>query len=457
MKRKTIWLGVLALTVAVAGLSLIALPRSTEWTTSSDDALAEFEAGLNAEMKIYGMDAVGHFDRAVELDPGFAVAKLRLVKYMAYYDKKKTKQLWEDLATVDLETLRPRERTMIRHGLARHDKRYTDAGAILDEYIAAHPNDYHMLELKAIQLFSRGKNEEAELLYRRLLELEPNFVLAYNQLGYITMLQTRFAEAEEYFTSYRFIAPDQANPHDSLGELYIIQGRYDEAEASFETAIRIKPEFWNSYHGLANVRILEEDFQAATETIDRFAALEDAPAWEVDRLRCRLRFAQAEANQSWKAILNDDAATCLEKGRADEYTVMVGHRAACQLGDWERAEAIEERVRNYMDEARSKGSEMAGESAATMLFHLEGVRLAVQGDFAEAEKRFRAADAELSFRDAGVALFKLRNQTMLAETLLAKGDDAAAHRLLAKVRSVNPMVVADFEETGLKSLGLERS
>jgi tetratricopeptide (TPR) repeat protein len=290
-----------------------------------------------------------------------------------------------------------------------------------------------------------------------LLELEPNFVLAYNQLGYITMVQTRFAEAEEYFTSYRFIAPDQANPHDSLGELYIIQGRYDEAETSFETAIRIKPEFWNSYVGLANVRMLEEDFQGAAETIDRLAALEDSPEWDVDRLRCRLRFAEAEANQTWKAVLSDDAATCLEKGRADEYTVMVGHRAACQLGDWERAEAIEKRVRDYLNEAHSMGSEKSSDSAAPMLLHLEGVRLAVQGDFVEAEKRFRAADAELSFREASVGLFKLRNLTMLAETLLAKGDDAAAHQLLAKVRSVNPMVVADFEETGLNSLGLERS
>ena len=44
------------------------------------------------------------------------------------------------------------------------------------------------------------------------------------------MMQGRFAEAEESFKSYRFIALDQANPHDSLGELYITTGRYDEAE-----------------------------------------------------------------------------------------------------------------------------------------------------------------------------------------------------------------------------------
>ena len=66
------------------------------------------------------------------------------------------------------------------------------------------------IEAAAIRTFSVGDNETSERLNRRLLEISPNWVLAYNQLGYITMLQGRFAEAEEYFTSYRFIAPDQA-------------------------------------------------------------------------------------------------------------------------------------------------------------------------------------------------------------------------------------------------------
>ena len=78
------------------------------------------------------------------------------------------------------------------------------------------------------------------------MEIAPNWVIAYNQLGYINMSKGRFAEAEERFKSYRFIAPDQANPHDSLGELFIALGRNDEAEESFEKAIEIKPDFWAS-------------------------------------------------------------------------------------------------------------------------------------------------------------------------------------------------------------------
>ena len=44
----------------------------------------------------------------------------------------------------------------------------------------------------------------------------------------------------------------------------------------------------------------------------------------------------------------------------------------------------------------------------------------------------------------------------LAELLLADGQDAEAHGLLSKMRSVNPLVVAEFEDSGLTVIGLER-
>ena len=54
------------------------------------------------------------------------------------------------------------------------------------------------------------------------------------------------------------------------------------------------------------------------------------------------------------------------------------------------------------------------------------------------------------------AIFKLHNRLVLAELLLADGQDAEAHRLLTKVRSVNPVWVAEFQDSGFKTLGLER-
>jgi hypothetical protein len=87
---------------------------------------------------------------------------------------------------------------------------------------------------------------------------------------------------------------------------------------------------------------------------------------------------------------------------------------------------------------------------------MQGVRLALQGDLETAETKFRTADEQLTYRESRSGLFKLGNRLLLVETLFAQGRDAEAHKLLAKVRSVNPAIVEEFEENGLKSLGLER-
>ena len=90
------------------------------------------------------------------------------------------------------------------------------------------------------------------------------------------------------------------------------------------------------------------------------------------------------------------------------------------------------------------------------LAHLQGVRLAVQGDLEGAIERFKVADDNMTYIQAANGLFKLSNRLFLVETLFASGMDGKAHKLLSQVRSVNPRMVEDFEEHGLKILGLER-
>lgn len=456
MRRRTLWTGVAVVAVVVATLSIIALPSGPEWTTSSVEALSAFEAGLDAEMKMYPGDALRHFERAVELDRDFLVAKLRLAEYVGFSNRKRATGLIEEVSAAGLDAVQPRERFLIRYDFAKRQRKAEEAQELLDEYLADNPDDFHVLQIKAIELMSSDDGTQAEYLYRRLLEIEPNYVLAYGQLGYITMFNAKFAEAEEYFTSYRFIAPGQANPHDSLGELYIIQGRYDEAEICFETAIDIKPDFWPSHRGLIRTRQLLNDYQGARVAIDGFAALDDAPEFEIERLRCRVRYAEAAANESWSRMLEEDFAECLEHGRADEESLPMYHLAACRMGEWVLAEKIEARVGSALDEVRDRGAAKVAAEIHALLAHLEGVRLAIRGELEAAEARFREADGAIRFGGAGSGIFKLTNQTMLVETLMARGEDAAAHRTLARIRAVNPTMVDEFEESGFSILGLDR-
>jgi tetratricopeptide (TPR) repeat protein len=452
---KRIWLFVVGAVVIVGAISIIALPKGPEWTTASPEALAEFERAMEASKKLYHDDAARYLERAIELDPDFVTAKVMLSQMMKD-DKELKKRLENEVRQADLDRLQPRERFFVERQIAAWERDRDEVTRIIDQYLERYPDDPFIVEAAAIRTFSIGDYETSERLNRRLLEISPNWVLAYNQLGYITMLQGRFAEAEEYFTSYRFIAPDQANPHDSLGELYIIQGRYPEAAQSIETALDIKSDFWLSYQHLVLARLMMGDEVGAREAAAAAENADNAPDWLRRLLRCEVEYFEREFRAAWNEILEMRDGECSGDGEHQGDAKRVFHRAASQLGEWDVALEIEKSVREAADAAKEKGATEYFEIMNTMLHHMAGVRLALSGDLEAAADGFSKADDGLTYRESGIGMFKLYNRLFLVETLLARGQDAEAHKLLAKVRAVNPVIVGDFEEQGLKLMGLAR-
>ena len=455
--KRYMWFGIVGVVAVMAAISIIALPKGPEWTTSSTEALESFELAMEAQNKLYHNDVRGHLERALELDPDFVMAKMMLADYHRMDgDKELAKEMIDEALATDRAQLRPREQFLLERAQAFVEERMSDIGEMTDRYLQEYPDDPYILNVAANQAFSRGDNETGERLYRRLLEISPNWVIAYNQLGYITMMQGRFAEAEEYFTSYRFIAPDQANPHDSLGELYIVLGRYPEAAQSIETALEIKSDFWESYDHLMLVRTLMGDTIGAQEAkVDALTA-EACPDWLDSRLGCREQFYELEQRHEWSEIYELRESECLDEKYPASYQHIVVHRAASHLGEWETAQALEEAVAAVLEKARTEGESGKFDAITPGYLHMQGVRLALSGDLEAAEKAFNDADAHLTYRDSGLGMFKLYNRLFLVETLLARGSDADAHKLLAQVRAVNPVIVAEFEESGLKEMGLSR-
>ncbi len=452
--KRGMWLAIAAAVVVAVGVTLVALPRGPEWTTSSPEALREYQAAMDAEQKLYSGEVGEHLTRAYEADPGFLVAKLGYASHLGMTDKERADELRREVFDADLSKITPRERFFIEYAKAFREKRPEDGEALLNDYFARYPDDPYILYRKATWTWSRGDLEDAERLYQKLIEIRPNWVISYNQLGYIAMMQGRFAEAEEYFKSYKFVAPDQANPHDSLGELFITLGRYDEAEESLEKAIEIKPDFWPAFQHLVLLKAINGDEDGTQDVIER-ARTAGMPEEILASMTCFADYEEMASREAWQEIL-DRPSDCVE-GFKDGYAVVITHLAASRLGNWERAEKIEGETSEILAKVRESGEEKKTMVLEGALNHMQGVRLALQGDLAGAEERLRAADMGLTYVEAGTSWYKLYNRMFLAEILLAEGEDAEAHQLLSQVRSVNPMMVAEFEDSGFKVLGLERS
>jgi len=431
-------IALIALALLVAGALYVARSRGDEWTCESTEALSEYERGLDARMKLYGPDAARHFARAVELDPGFVAAKLNLRYYER--DQEARKRITAELEQVDLERLTARERFLVSYELARAEDRGEEAERILDGYLERHPNDPFALAIRSAVAWEGQDWEKAEHHYHRLLEVDPNWVVAQNNLGYIAMALGRFADAEEQFRTYKYVAPDQANPHDSMGELLTLLGRYEEAEQELQEALRIKPDFCPSYEHLADLAIVQGKPEDAASGLA--GAEEHCPESVTKRLHCQVEWWGAFYSGDYEIAWREESADCRKRMGEGRYLV---HRLALMAGRLEEAEVVEGHLRETLEsylESNPVDAKMIGGT----LRHMEGSRLAITGSYAEAAKAFKKADKDMVFWGQGAGILKLYNQLHLAVALERLGDSEASRRLVEKVAKVNPGFAGFYTE-----------
>jgi tetratricopeptide (TPR) repeat protein len=249
------------LTLVVAGLALAGtagaffLRARRDVTTTSEKAWRAFHEATENDLKMYEREAISGYAAALQEDPHFVMATLRLADKIRGRDPDRAKSLVASAARYRDE-ITEREKLVLRLYEERWGRRdMTVLGKLVDEYVERFPDDPEGYRLRASHLSMVNRNEDAIAEYERLLAVNPNYAYAYNTLGYYWAARGDFAKAEDFLKRYRYLAPDQANPYDSLGEMYARVGRYDEAEESLRKALAIKEDFYPSYGHLGSVEL----------------------------------------------------------------------------------------------------------------------------------------------------------------------------------------------------------
>jgi tetratricopeptide (TPR) repeat protein len=92
-------------------------------------------------------------------------------------------------------------------------------------------------------LFDAGNLEQAEAVYRRVLDFSPNLVDAHNNLGNVFREQGRLDESIDAYNQALVLKPEHVEGHSNLGEALKDAGRIDEAVACYRRALELKPDF----------------------------------------------------------------------------------------------------------------------------------------------------------------------------------------------------------------------
>ena len=167
----------------------------------------------------------------------------------------------------------------------------------------------------AVQLHQAGRLQEAEAIYRQVLEQVPGHPDALHLMGVLAHQTGRHERAVELIGRAIRVNPGNAFFHNSLGEAYRAMGSLDSAVTSYERAIALRPDYAEGYSNLGNA--LVEKGQLAQAIAMHRKAVELRP--DLGGAYNNLGLALRKNRQPDEAIAALRKAIVLQPGFADAY------------------------------------------------------------------------------------------------------------------------------------------
>ena len=211
-------------------------------TTQSQEALQYYKNAEELRFKLYYTDALSLYQKAFKIDSCFALAPLRIAQFYMNLGLEDSSNYYINKARAISVKVSDYERLLINRNWAilKGDDKLTNS--IMDTLKRKYPNDLEVKVMLANQKWQRLDHDGARLIFQNILKQNPNYLLAYNNIGYLYAQKGFFKEAIKYLEDYKKLAPNQLNPYDSLAEIYLCVGRYYEAIKLLEAAFNSKSE-----------------------------------------------------------------------------------------------------------------------------------------------------------------------------------------------------------------------
>src|SRR5579864_752289 len=163
-------------------------------STNSIESRQALERGVVKWENHRMAEAVEEFRKAVQADPDFATAHLFL-STLTPKPEEQASELKKALSLRDSKGQGEDEQLLIDWLANTSQNRILPAIAAMNELLDRYPRDKHLLYRAGIWFRNQRQLDRAVKLYERLLQLDPKFADALNQLGYIYAFQGQFDKA----------------------------------------------------------------------------------------------------------------------------------------------------------------------------------------------------------------------------------------------------------------------
>lgn len=427
MAKKAILLIFIVLVIFSA---IYALWDKKEVTTSSDQAYHAFKTGESLWKKLYYKDAIPEFEKAIKIDTNFAMAYSCLAELYKSHDRQDDAKIMIEKAVSLFPLITEREQLLIKTMEASISGNHDSLAKSRQNFIDNYPDDLYAYMFSAEQYKQKQDIDSAIKEYKKMIDKDPGYALAYNMLGYLYYWNRNFDNALIYIKQYSMLAEKEANPHDSYGEILMYLGRYDEAIKEFETANKIKPDlvFVLNHLGLVHSKI-----GRYRDAVGYYERAKDNVVGKnrVTMIDEQIAFVYYLAGKSKKAIEILDE---IEKEGPCCYSVM-GLRCyiLANSDEIEKAEANLEIVKSHIAEKYKNSDDAnAKENADRYITILKSEIALEKGMYDEAISGFQTVINSIHLPD------QLDHKLQLGKAYLYKGDLDRAEEILLSNLEDNP-------------------
>ncbi len=395
-------------------------PPDESHATTSPEAYKAFTRGRGYLAHPFNPEdsdsAIAQFQRALELDPGYAAAYASLGSaYWGKYEQTKDQKWISKMRDACQNALKLSSSSaganiclgMIDEGTGRYEQAASDFQLALD---ADPTNDYAYRGLASA--YERlGRMKLAEETYKKAIQAHPENPSSYAWLGGLYAQEARYSDAAEQFEKALTFGPDNPAFWSSLGGTYLVAGVYSKAEYSLQKAISLQPSY-EAYTNLGDTYFLERKFPEAIGAFEEAVALGDRQIQAHGNLARAYYWYPPQHGKAReelkKAIQLAESDLSVNPNDADVHTLVAEYFA--MLGDRSRAlEHLRAAQGQRPGDAETayyaaKVYNLIGDRAQALNWLEKGVKLgysaaeinnAVELDSLRGDPRFKALDSKL--------------------------------------------------------------
>jgi tetratricopeptide (TPR) repeat protein len=315
-------------------------PSSPGLTSVMTDNLAAYRyysMGVEKSQGLENPEAIALFEKALTLDPGFAMAHARIgYTYVVGWAQLEEGKPYLEKAFKLTTRLSEKDKLYIAAWYAVANQDYAAAIKSFQDIVGRYPLEVESYRQLGRLLRGENRLDEAIEIFKQGLAVDPEARELFNGLGAAYSDMGRHDEAIAMFQRYVSLAPEEPNAYDSLGLGHQWAGRYEEAIQEYQRALAQKPNFELSIIHLANTLYQTGRYREALAQYEQYIRV--APS-NLERGRGYKNIAQLQ--QSLGQLAAADLAA--RKSLAIEPTT-AGHFiiAALERGDLSTAEKFKE-------------------------------------------------------------------------------------------------------------------